>query len=77
MKRFVAGAFLWLLAGSGAWADVGVLLKGGTLGAGLDVSVGMSESLGLRLQVNALSYNEDVTESDIVALTKLVSRVLG
>jgi hypothetical protein len=65
MKRFVAGAFLWLLAGSGAWADVGVLLKGGTLGAGLDVSVGMSESLGLRLQVNALSYNEDVTESDI------------
>ena len=63
--RFVAGAFLFLISGTAAWADVGVLLKAGTLGAGLDVSVGMSESLGLRLQANALSYDEDVTESDI------------
>ena len=65
MKRFVAGAFLFLLSGTAAWADVGVLLKAGTLGAGLDVSVGMSESLGLRLQANALSYEDDLTESDV------------
>lgn len=65
MKRFVAGAFLFLLSGTAAWADVGVLLKAGTLGAGLDVSVGMSESLGLRLQANGLSYEYDVTESDV------------
>ncbi len=65
MKRFVAGAFLFLLSGTAAWADVGVLLKAGTLGAGLDVSVGMSESLGLRLQANALSYEDDFTESDV------------
>jgi len=65
MKRFVAGAFIFLLSGTAAWADVGVLLKAGTLGAGLDVSVGMSESLGLRLQANALSYEDDLTESDV------------
>ncbi len=65
MKRFVAGAFLFLVSGTAVWADVGVLLKAGTLGAGLDVSVGMSESLGLRLQANALSYEDDFTESDV------------
>ena len=65
MKRFVAGAFLFLVSSTAAWADVGVLLKAGTLGAGLDVTVGMSESLGLRLQANALSYENDFTESDV------------
>ena len=65
MKRFIAAAFLFLLTGTAAWADVGVLLKAGTLGAGLDVSVGMSESLGLRLQANALNYDHDITESDV------------
>jgi hypothetical protein len=65
MKRFVAGAFLFLVSSTAAWADVGVLLKAGTLGAGLDVTVGMSESLGLRLQANALSYENDFNESDV------------
>jgi hypothetical protein len=65
MKRFLAGAFLLLAASTAAWADVGVLLKAGTLGAGVDVTKGLSESLGLRLQVNALSYDEDLTESDV------------
>jgi opacity protein-like surface antigen len=65
MKRFVACALLLLVVSPAAWADVGVLLKAGTLGAGLDVSVGMSESLGLRLQANALSYEDDLTESDV------------
>jgi len=65
MKRFVAGALFLLAVSPTAWADVGILLKGGTLGAGLDLSVGMSESLGLRLQANALSYEDDLTESDV------------
>jgi len=65
MKRFVAGVFFFLVTGTAAWADVGVLLKAGTLGAGLDVSVGMSESLGLRLQANAGNYDTDVTASDV------------
>ena len=65
MKRFVACALLLLVVSPAAWADVAVLLKAGTLGAGLDVSVGMSESLGLRLQANALSYEDDFTESDV------------
>jgi hypothetical protein len=65
MKRFVAGALLFLAAGTAAWADVGVLLKAGTLGAGLDVSKGIGDSLGLRLQANAFSFDEDITESDV------------
>ena len=65
MNRFVAGAALFLAASPAAWADVGLLLKAGTLGAGLDVSKGISESLALRLQANALTYDRDITESDV------------
>jgi hypothetical protein len=65
MKRFVAGVALLLAVSPAAWADVGVLLKAGTLGAGLDVSKGISESLALRLQANAFSYEEDITESNV------------
>lgn len=65
MKGFVAGVALFLAASPAAWADVGVLLKAGTLGAGLDVSKGISETLALRLQANAFSYDEDITESDV------------
>ena len=77
MKRFVAGAFLFLVGSTAAWGDVGVLLKAGTLGAGLDVSVGMSESLGLRLQANAFSFNEDITESDVKYNADLELQTLG
>ena len=65
MKRFVTGLVLFLAVSPAAWADVGVLLKAGTLGAGLDVSKGISENLAVRLQANALSYDEDITESDV------------
>ncbi|HEV8647090.1 MAG TPA: hypothetical protein VGR01_16140 [Burkholderiales bacterium] len=65
MKRFVAGMLLFLAAGTAAWADVGVLLKAGTLGAGLDLSKGIGETLALRLQANAFSFDEDITESDV------------
>lgn len=65
MKRFAAGFALFLTVSSVAWADVGVLLKAGTLGAGLDVSKGISEKLAVRLQANALSYDEHITESDV------------
>jgi hypothetical protein len=65
MYRFVAGVALLVAVGPAAWADVGVLLKAGTLGAGIDVSKGIGETLALRLQANALSYDEDITESDV------------
>lgn len=65
MNRFVACVLLFLGVSTAAWADVGVLLKAGTLGAGLDVSKGISETLALRLQANAFSYDEDITESDV------------
>lgn len=65
MKRFVACALFFLTVSTAGWADVGVLLKAGTLGAGLDVSKSISETLALRLQANALSYDADVTESDL------------
>jgi hypothetical protein len=77
MKRFVAGAFLFLAASTAAWADVGVLLKGGTLGAGLDISKGISESLALRLQANALDYDRDITDTDVDYNSDLKLRSAG
>ena len=77
MKRFVAGAFLFLAASTAAWADVGVLLKAGTLGAGLDISKGISESLALRLQANALDYDRDITDTDVDYNSDLKLRSAG
>jgi hypothetical protein len=76
MKRFVAGVALFL-AVSPAWADVGVLLKAGTLGAGLDVSKGISEKLAVRLQANALNYNHDTTKGDVDYKAELELRSAG
>ena len=77
MKRFVAGFALLLAVSPAAWADVGVLLKAGTLGAGLDVSKGISEKLAVRLQANALSYDKDITESDVGYKAELDLRSAG
>jgi hypothetical protein len=65
MRRFVAGVLFLLATSTAAWADVGVLLKAGTLGAGLDVSKGLGESVALRLQANGGSFETEFTESDV------------
>ena len=77
MKGFVAGALLFLAASPAAWADVGVLIKAGTLGAGLDVSKGISEKLAVRLQANALNYDRNTTESDVDYKAELNLRSAG
>lgn len=77
MRGFVAGAFLFLAANTAAWADVGVLLKAGTLGAGLDISKGISESVALRLQANALDYDRDITDTDVDYNSDLKLRSAG
>lgn len=77
MKRFVAGALFLLAVSPAAWADVGVLLKAGTLGAGLDVSKGIGDTLGLRLQANAFSFDEDITESNVEYKAELDLRSAG
>src|SRR5882672_1119716 len=77
MKGFVAGVVLFLAISPAAWADVGVLLKAGTLGAGLDVSNGISEKLAIRLQANALNYDHDTTRSDLDYKAELELRSAG
>jgi len=77
MKRFVAGVALLVAVSPAAWADVGVLLKAGTLGAGLDVSKSISERLAVRLQANALNYNHDTTKSDVDYKAELELRSAG
>ena len=77
MKRFVAGVALFLALSPVTWADVGVLLKAGTLGAGLDISEGISEKLAVRLQANALSHDEDITESAVSYKAELDLRTAG
>ncbi len=77
MKSIVAGVALFLAVSPVAWADVGVLVKAGTLGAGLDVSKGISEKLAIRLQANALNYNHDTTKSDVDYKAELELRSAG
>lgn len=68
MKKSVfavlAGSFLALSAAS-ASADIGVNLKAGTLGAGVEVSKGLSNKLSISVGLNAYNYQTSDTTSDV------------
>jgi hypothetical protein len=52
--------------GAMASADVGVSLKAGTLGAGLDFNVGLTETLNLRLGYSMYDHDDTIDDSDVV-----------
>lgn len=63
MTVMLAGA---LMAGvNTAQADVGVGVKGGMLGLGAELTVGMTDTLNGRLGYNTYTFNTSATESDI------------
>ncbi len=65
MLRFFITA-LCLLISASAFADgPGVIVKAGTLGAGLDIGWALNESFGTRLSINGYSTDDTFTESDI------------
>lgn len=65
-KKIVASAVIGLLgAASLAQAGVGVGLRGGTLGYGVDFDVGLTEKLTGRLGYNFLNYDETVDDTDV------------
>lgn len=53
------------LAAQSASAAVGVGLRGGTLGYGLDFDVGMTEKLTLRLAYNHLNYSRTINDTNV------------
>lgn len=52
--------------GAVASADVGVSLRAGTLGAGAEFNVGLTEKLNLRLGYSFLDYDESIEDTDVV-----------
>lgn len=70
MKKFLSIAvisFLFILsnmayAGQG---ELGMALKAGTLGAGIEGTVGLTETLNTRLGFNYFSMEHDLTESNV------------
>jgi len=52
--------------GAIANADVGVSLRAGTLGAGADLNVGLSEKLNLRLGYSMYDYDAKIEDTDVV-----------
>jgi hypothetical protein len=58
----VAGA---MMASAVAQADVGMGVKGGTLGGGMEITTGLTESINARVGFNTYSYSTSGTESDI------------
>ena len=63
MSLMFAGA---MMAGMNtAQADVGVGVKGGMLGLGAELTVGMTDTLNGRLGYNTYTFNTSATESDI------------
>jgi hypothetical protein len=48
-----------------AQAEVGIGLRGGTMGFGADFDIGMTEKLNLRLGYNFLNYDYEVEDTDV------------
>lgn len=54
-----------LFAAHTASADMGLGIRAGTLGGGVDFNIGMTESLALRLGYNYLTYDQTVEDTDV------------
>ncbi|MCK9529742.1 MAG: hypothetical protein M0R77_04130 [Gammaproteobacteria bacterium] len=67
MKRLQLGAatLATMVVSATAQADMGIGLKVGTLGGGLEVTAPLMESINGRVGFNAFSYSTTGTESDI------------
>lgn len=63
--RAVVAASL-LVYGAAASADVGASLRAGTLGAGVEFNVGLSEKLNARLGYSMYDYDQTVEDTDVV-----------
>lgn len=74
----VTFAGLITLAAPCAMAEVGMGIRGGTFGYGLDFDVGVTDHLALRVGYNYLDYNQTVTDTDVRYDGKLkISSVSG
>ncbi len=65
MLRILVSTLFVLASGSALADGPGLILKAGTLGAGLDIGWALSESFDARLSFNGYSTDDTFTESDI------------
>jgi hypothetical protein len=63
MRVFFAAGLLACAAA--ASADVGVSLRAGTLGAGAELNVGLTEKLNLRLGYSFFDYDDKIDDTDV------------
>lgn len=54
-----------LAATSSAQADVALAVRGGTLGIGAELAIGMTEKLNLRLGYSAFDYSTEIEDTDV------------
>ncbi len=65
MRQAVIFAFS-LMISANAWAEgPGLIVKAGTLGAGLDIGWAFNNSFDARISLNGFSYDDTFTESNI------------
>ncbi|HSF42105.1 MAG TPA: hypothetical protein VLT87_20055, partial [Thermoanaerobaculia bacterium] len=65
LKKTAFTALLFAFAASPGAAQVALGAKGGTLGAGVELTVGLSRQLNTRLGINGFEYSERREASDI------------
>lgn len=61
----MAAALLWILAAAPGRAEVAIAGKAGTLGAGVELTAGLSRQINVRLGANAYTYSDRREVSDI------------
>lgn len=64
LANVVLGVAAFAAAGS-ARADVALAVRGGTLGIGAELAIGMTEKLNLRLGYSAFDYSTEIEDTDV------------
>lgn len=73
LANLVLGAAALAAAGA-AQADVALAVRGGTLGIGAELAIGMTETLNLRLGYSAFDYSTEIEDTDVTYDSELELR---
>lgn len=65
MRNAVIFAFFLMICANASAEGPGLVVKAGTLGAGLDIGWSFNKSFGARISLNAFNYDDTFTESNI------------
>lgn len=65
LANFVLGGAALVAASSNAQAEVALAVRGGTLGIGAELALGLTDELNLRVGYSAFDYSTEIEDTDV------------